>query len=95
MNLTKETGDDVEYNEDDEKLFMAQISYVKEQQHHLWFVDSGCLNHMTSYKSIFSNFNETQKQNVQLGNVKVLQVKGKGMIRLKINLGKYKFLHNV
>ena len=36
----------------------------------LWFVDSGCSNHMTGTKSLFQELNETQKIKMQLGNTK-------------------------
>ncbi|GMP92784.1 hypothetical protein CsSME_00042867 [Camellia sinensis var. sinensis] len=30
----------------------------------VWFVDSGCLNHMTGMKSLFKELDETQKLKV-------------------------------
>lgn len=44
----------------------------------VWFVDSGCLNHMTCMKSMFKELDDSFKINVQLGNDKALQVEGKG-----------------
>ena len=61
----------------------------------LWFVDSGCLNHMTDTKSLFKELDETQKIKVQLGNTKEMQVEGKGPVKVETSHGKIKQLDNV
>ena len=61
----------------------------------LWFVDSGCSNHMTGTKSLFKELDETQKIKVQLGNTKEMQVEGKCLVKVETNHGKIKQLDNV
>ena len=54
-------------NEQENKLFMACIN-TNYKPSDLWFVDSGCSNHITGTKSLFQELDETQKIKVQLGN---------------------------
>ena len=61
----------------------------------LWFVDSGCSNHMTDTKSLFKELDETQKIKVQLGNTKEMQVEGKCTAKVETSHGKIKQLDNV
>ena len=79
-------------NEQDNKLFMACIN-TNHKPSDLWFVDSGCSNHMTGTKSLFQELDETQKIKVQLGNNQEMQVEGKGAVG--INTGQGKVLNNV
>ena len=47
-------------NEEEEKLFMACMD-TNPKKGDLWFVDSGCSNHMRDTKSLFKELDETQK----------------------------------
>lgn len=60
----------------------------------IWFLDSGCSNHMTSKKSLFKSLNENHKINVRFGDDKLMQVSGKGTVAIKCN-GTTKLLHDV
>ena len=62
--------------EEEEKLFMA-CTGINPKKGDLWFVDSGCSNHMTGTKSLFQELNETQRIKVQLENTKEMQVEVK------------------
>lgn len=57
-----------ENGEESSKLFMAHFDTNKKSSD-VWFVDSGCSNHMTGMKSLFKELDETQKLKVQLGKV--------------------------
>ncbi|KAL3537426.1 hypothetical protein ACH5RR_000792 [Cinchona calisaya] len=61
----------------------------------VWFVASGCSNHMTGMKEIFKGLDETQKMKVKLGDNKDIQVEGKGTVEIKTSHGKVKSLHDV
>lgn len=50
----------------------------------LWFLDSGCSNHMCSIREWFTSFDDKFEESVQLGNGQRLAVKGKGSVKLKI-----------
>ena len=84
----------VENEEEENKLFMACID-TNPKPSDLWFVDSGCSNHMTGTKSLFQELDETQKIKVQLGNKKEMQVKEKGTVGVNTSHGRVKVLDNV
>lgn len=75
--------------EEEEYLFMA-CTDTNSKPSNLWFVDSGCSNHMTGTKTFFHELDETQKINVQLGNTKEVKVEGKSMVKVETNHGKVK-----
>ncbi|XP_022966695.1 uncharacterized protein LOC111466326 [Cucurbita maxima] len=74
--------------EEEEKLLMACMD-TNPKKDDLWFVDSGCSNYMTGTKSLFKEFDETQKIKVQLGNTKEMQVEGKCTVKVEISHGIY------
>ena len=51
-----------------------------------WFLDSGCTNHMTADKNLFVNM-EAANSKVRLGNGALVDVKGKGTIRVQTKKG--------
>ncbi|KAD5803372.1 hypothetical protein E3N88_14732 [Mikania micrantha] len=62
---------------------------------HLWFLDSGCSNHMTGSKGIFTSLDEAFKLEVNLGDKKKLNVEGKGTVRISMKDDRYKLLDDV
>lgn len=75
-----------EENEQDEQLFYACHSAI-EERNKKWYVDSGCSNHMSGDKTIFSKLDTSQKSQVKLGNGEMVKTKGKGTISIPTNLG--------
>ena len=51
----------------------------------MWFLDSGCSNHMCGKKKYFSDFDGSFKDSVKLGNNSSMVVTGKGNVRLQVN----------
>ncbi|XP_022023602.1 uncharacterized protein LOC110923854 [Helianthus annuus] len=80
-------------NSEDQYLFMAVIS--EQEANNMWFLDSGCSNHITGSKVSFVELDETFKMNVQLGNKKTLVVEGKGVVRIYTGPNSYKLLSDV
>ncbi|KAL4032489.1 hypothetical protein IC575_005567 [Cucumis melo] len=68
------------------KLFMTNIP-SDQKTAEVWFIDSGCSNHMTGLKPVFKELNEGEKLKVELGNGKELQVEGKGMVGIETHHG--------
>ncbi|KAJ0802818.1 putative RNA-directed DNA polymerase [Helianthus annuus] len=62
---------------------------------HIWFLDSGCSNHMTGQLSLFKKLDRTKTVAVRMGNGKRIMVEGKGTIRLEVAGGKFKTLDDV
>lgn len=48
-----------------------------------WFLDGGYTNHMTANKNIFLDMDSAATSKVILGNGSLVEVKGKGIIRVK------------
>lgn len=56
-----------------------------EKGEEVWFLDSGCSNHMCGDKSWFSTFDEEFRHSVKLGNNYQLKVIGKGNMSVQVN----------
>ena len=72
----------IEENETQEKnegiFFVCQ--HVSEKKEDIWFIDSGCTNHMTPEKEIFHDLDTSFTSKVKMGNGELAEVKGKGSI---------------
>jgi hypothetical protein len=53
---------------------------TQESSNNIWFLDSGCSNHMTSNKDLFSSIDTSIKSEVKLGNDCKVTVNGKGVV---------------
>ena len=71
--------------EEDEILLMSYIEPHQRKKEELWFLDSGCSNHMTGNKEWFSDLEEDFSQIVKLGNDMKMAVVAKGRIRVQLN----------
>jgi len=56
---------------------MACVENRQTENSKVWYLDSGCSNHMTGNKCLFSNLNENFRENVKLGNNSSIRVMGK------------------
>lgn len=61
------------------------MAQVFEETEHMWYLDSGCSNHMCGTKSWFSEFDGNFRQKVKLGDNRRMQVEGKGSLRMEVN----------
>ncbi|KAJ1704767.1 hypothetical protein LUZ63_004546 [Rhynchospora breviuscula] len=84
----------VEEDETQQKLFMAKTE-EKLDISKIWFLDSGCSNHMTGYKHLFNQLDESYKLNVALGDDKQIRVEGKGTVAVQTNQHTTRLLKNV
>ncbi|XP_073121219.1 uncharacterized protein [Henckelia pumila] len=80
--------------EEEANLFMAYQEDSK-SCNNIWFLDSGCSNHMTGSRSLFKELDETYKIKVRLGDDKQMQVEGKGTAEVIDGNGNIKLLYNV
>ena len=72
-------------DEEEEVLLMSYVEMHEATREDAWFLDSGCSNHMCGDKDKFSEFDESFRQLVKLGNNTRMHVVGKGNVRLHIN----------
>ncbi|GMI86387.1 hypothetical protein HRI_002308000 [Hibiscus trionum] len=56
----------IDKKDDEIKLFMA-YQEIAASHNNIWFLDSGCSNHMTGVKLLFNEIDKTIKQNMDLG----------------------------
>ncbi|CAM8990990.1 unnamed protein product [Rhodiola kirilowii] len=61
----------------------------------VWYLDSGCSNHMSGRKELFSRLDESARAEVSFGNKSQIQVMGKGDIQIQTNDGTYVTITNV
>ena len=78
-NFTKE-------NLSQENLFLA-CNMAKEKNEDIWFLDSGCSNHMTGNISVFSMNDENVKSQVTLGTDSKVSIMGKGRVSVLTKKG--------
>ena len=86
-NFTKE-------NLSQENLFLA-CNMAKEKNKDIWFLDSGCSNHMTGNISMFSMIDENLKSQVTLGTNSKVYVMGKGRVSVLTKKGERKTISDV
>lgn len=76
---------ELEKEKDEELLLMSYVELEQDKMEEVWFLDSGCSNHMTGNKEWFSELDESFSQTVKLGNNTRMAVVGKGIIRMQVN----------
>ena len=69
----------------EELLLMAYVEDKGNHNSNTWYLDSGCNNHLSGNKELFSNLDEQFRENVNLGNDSHLRVQGKCDVRIQIN----------
>jgi len=73
-----------EFDEEEELLLMAHTEASKAEGKGIWFLDSGCSNHITGDKTWFIELDEKFKHSVRLGNSSKMAVEGKGNVRFEV-----------
>ncbi|XP_050914756.1 uncharacterized protein LOC127129650 [Lathyrus oleraceus] len=76
----------VEGENDEGNLFFACQKAFQEDKN-VWYLDSGCSNHMTGKKEDFINIDSSFGSKVELGNGEHVEVKGKGSIGVTTKQG--------
>lgn len=74
-----------EFVEIEEILLMSYVEINNTRKEEVWFLDSGCSNHMCGIRSIFSEFDDSFRHVIKLGNNTKMNVLGRGSVKLKIN----------
>lgn len=64
---------------------MALVDFKEAAPNHIWFLDSGCSNHMCGNKDLFCDLDSSFRESVKLGNDSSLTVQGKGKVRMEVN----------
>ncbi|GAA0166461.1 hypothetical protein LIER_21609 [Lithospermum erythrorhizon] len=81
-------AEEEEGEEEDDLLLMAEIN-EKTNKNEVWYIDSGCSNHMCKDEKMFNTIDRSFSHPVKLGNYDKLEVKGRGNVRLSIDGAAY------
>ena len=76
---------------------MMFLSYQAIEDHcslDLWLLDSGCSNHMTGNKSLFSSLDSSVVTNIKLGDDFLVLAKGKGIVSVQSKKNENNFIHD-
>ncbi|GKU96956.1 hypothetical protein SLEP1_g10137 [Rubroshorea leprosula] len=87
VNLNRgESSNFAEHNEknDDSSLFMVCLPKEVNKKN-VWYLDTGCNNHMCGDKSAFSDLDESCQDKVKFGDNSIIAVKGKGKGKVTIH----------
>ncbi|CAJ2653663.1 unnamed protein product [Trifolium pratense] len=89
----EECANYAEFNEHEELLMMAQevTAHTRDQ---VWFLDSGCSNHMIGNKEWLFDFDSSFRETVKLGDNSIMSVMGKGNLKLHLE-GKISVISDV
>ncbi|XP_021600660.1 uncharacterized protein LOC110606212 [Manihot esculenta] len=79
--LNQEADKEEDDGEDEFKLFMADLE-PNGTSSDIWFLNSGCFNHMTGIRSLFKELDKEYKLKVRLSDDKQMEVEGKGTIAI-------------
>ncbi|KAK7377339.1 hypothetical protein VNO80_02762 [Phaseolus coccineus] len=74
-----------ELEEEEELLLMSYLEKHQANREEVWFLDSGCSNHMTGCKDWFFDLEEGFNRSVKLGNDTRMSVVGKGSVKIQVN----------
>ena len=66
---------------------MLTCNIAQDKQEDVWFLDSGCSNHMTGNIAMFANLDEDVKSEVTTGTDSKIAVKGKGSVSIRARNG--------
>ncbi|KAK9697824.1 hypothetical protein RND81_08G063500 [Saponaria officinalis] len=75
----KDEANFIETNESTGQLFYSCLN-TQQENIDIWYLDSGCSNHMTGNKNSFVSLNENIKSQITLGDGRSQDVAGKGTI---------------
>lgn len=81
MAYIEEEGEEIDEvsEESAEKILMTYAGKKENMRKRAWFLDSGCSNHMSGDRDLFSLMNDDFKHTVKLGNDKKMEVIGREM----------------
>ena len=72
-----------------------ECNVVQEILHDIWYLDSGCSNHITGNLNLFSSLDNSVQTDVTLGNNVQVTILGKGTFGIITKQGESKFIPDV
>ncbi|KAG6509698.1 hypothetical protein ZIOFF_027698 [Zingiber officinale] len=92
----QEDRSSVNFSKEDEpsKVFYSSSNTVQDMNE-IWFLDSGCSNHVTGIKKNFVELDKNYNSLLELGDSKKLKIEGKGVVSVFSAEGQQKRMHDV
>jgi len=79
--LNKQSGENTNFAEKEEDVSLLMACHVKEEtQQNIWYLDTGCSNHMCGDKEAFSDLDESFHSSVKFGDNSIVSFMGKGKV---------------
>jgi hypothetical protein len=76
------------FSESSSETLFITCDVAQENASNIWFLDSGCSNHMNGNKGLFDDLYTSIKAQIKLGNDNIVEVMGKCAINVITNSGK-------
>ncbi|KAA3473124.1 Retrovirus-related Pol polyprotein from transposon TNT 1-94 [Gossypium australe] len=83
------------FAENEEVFLLTACNVKKETQNNLWYLDTGCSNHMSGDKSAFSVLYESMHDNVKFGDDSKVSVMEKGEVTIQMKSNVVHTISNV
>ena len=74
---------------------LIKCNVVQEIPHDIWYLESGCSNHMTGNLDLFSSLDASVKTDVTLGNNVQVTILGKGTVDILTKQRESKYIPDV
>jgi hypothetical protein len=82
--LNRQSGENTNFAEKEEDVSFSMVCHVKEEtQQNMWYLDTGCSNHMCGDKEAFSDLDESFRSSVKFGDNSMVSVMGKGKVTVQ------------
>ena len=91
----KQSANLIEEPQNSENSVLLTCNVVEESPKDVWFVDSGCSNHMTGNKELFGKLDSSIHTEVKLGNDSKVTVNGEGDVPIFDRSGKRRTVEDV
>jgi hypothetical protein len=95
MNRGKENVNNTEEETSESMFFSCQVTEQENNNHDLWLLDSGCNNHMTGNKHLFTSLDSSVTYQIKLGYDYQNNFLGKGVIYVLTKKDEKKDIHYV
>ena len=82
-------------NTSEKNIILITCNIAQESSKEVWFLDSGCSNHISGTVEIFWTIDESVKLEVKFGNDHQISVMGKGSISIRTKKGEEKEIPDV
>lgn len=77
-----------EASSEEQPLMLMMITNPKSYNNEVWYIDSGCSDHMTGHQDWIVNFNPKKKSTMKFEDNRTTQAEGSGNVLVKREDGK-------